>query len=213
MVTDRPLSHFLALIQNRTPFTLSRWGDPEWATLLGEKAGQVPPDGYGYFPRLCRTLAGVLDRDPAYFLGLAHSPAGRDKAETVILDCGYAQLTWVAPGYLPTDPAPLLDAVNQVPLVVVGQPNLRRVRDQLRFGRFVDVPPRNAYLSRKEILGNVMAALEKFNRPVTVTLSAGVVGPILADALHKRVGHWHQVIDVGDLWDQLRPSGLTGSGR
>jgi hypothetical protein len=198
MVTDRPLAGFLSWIRERRPFTYSRWADVHWHTLYGEPVGQVPNDGMFYFKPLCRALAGVLDACPGYWLGLHPTDALADRAEQFILDCGHGGLDWVRGGF--DDGAALLAVARVSPWLAIGPPDLRA---GLRCKTYVTVPPKNPYLNRQEILGNVLAALERFRGPVLVTVAAGVVGPILVDLIHKRTRGRNMVVDVGDLWEAL----------
>jgi hypothetical protein len=94
-------------------------------------------------------------------------------------------------------------ACQSKPFVVVGPPRYRHQKAHLKWTAFVDVPPKNAYLCRKELVESVLVALEDIKEPALVTLSAGICTPIVVHQLHDRVGEQHQLVDVGGLWSVL----------
>ncbi len=206
MVKDRPLRDLADRLRGHKPFTLSRWGDNEWHCIFGEKNGYMPKDGYFYFYELQQRLWQTLNEYPPYCLGLGTTD---QRAWATICGCEWQKLDWGRDHLwcLP-DGAPELDALVQAtrakPLVVVGPPHFRHLRRQLGYAAFVDVPPKNAYVALDHLVRETRAVLEDFKQPVLVTVSAGVCAPLLVDELYKTEGHFHQLVDVGGLWDALR---------
>lgn len=212
MVKDRPLRDFLLMIERGEPLTFSSWGRHEWMALFGERNGYVPKDGYFYFDRLCNDLTVLLQRRPDYYLGLPEEVSSfGDRVPNYLSGLGLEDLAWYKDVFK-VESAEQLQAVvgtaSRVPLLVVGPPKLRKLRNLLRFRAFVDVPPRNQYLCLDDIVRNTLAALEDFKRPTLVTVSAEVVAPLVIDELHKRAGTFHQLVDVGKLWEPFA-QGLT----
>lgn len=205
MVKERPLRDLLSLIEARKPFALSRWGDREWHAVFGECDGHIPRDGRWYFGTLSRELGELIASGPPYMLSLPSATLDRfsGRVEAYIESSGLAGLHWCRDAFRVDDARQLqavVGAVSRVQLVVVGPPWLRRAKNLLRWRAFVDVPPRNQYLCRDDIVRNVLAELEEVSGAALVTVQAGVVGPLLIDDLYRKVGHRHQVADVGDLW-------------
>lgn len=94
-------------------------------------------------------------------------------------------------------------ACQAKPLVVVGPPRYRHHKHHLKWAAFVDVPPKNAYLCRKELVESVLAAVDDLKEPALITLSAGVCTPIVVHELYQRIGEQHQLVDVGGLWSVM----------
>jgi len=206
MVMERPLREFLAAVDSRKPFALSRWGEHEWHCIFGERNGFIPPDGHGYFPALCRDLTAVLHSRPDYRLGIP-AEAYSDRVRSYIDGCALDDLDWQVDVLKLTHVDQLLGlvgAVSRVPLLVVGPPRLRKSKALLRWRAFVDVPPRNSYLCRDDIVRNVLAALEDFKVPALVSVSAGVTAPLIINDLARRPGGCrHQLVDFGSLWESF----------
>ena len=58
----------LAAVSGSAPFAFSRWGDGEWACVLGRSGCNC--DGHPYTPSLGRALGNVLKGNPKYMLGM-----------------------------------------------------------------------------------------------------------------------------------------------
>jgi hypothetical protein len=207
MVKDWPLRELLAMVEARRPFTVSRWGKGEWRALFGERNGFVPKDSYRYFDGLCRDLASVLTSLPPYRLSIpsdALEVLGPRIDDYLKGTEGFAGLRWCRDAFKIETPEQLqavVGAASRVPLVVVGPPRLRRLRRLLRPLAFVDVPPRNQYLCKDDLVREVLAHLEGRKSAALVTVDAGVTGPLLIDELFRRLGGRHQLADVGTLWE------------
>lgn len=203
MVKDRPLRDFMSELTGRRPFTLSRWGDHEWAAMLGT-GGWWPPDGHLYLPDLQKDLWRVLNDRPPYRLALGTTEAA---AVNTITAAELHDLDWHRdPFSRITDVShPLLEltrAVRGKPLVVVGPPKYRHLRARLDWAAFVDVPPKNAYLAKDHLVRETLAALDDLREPGLVSVSAGVCAPLVIDAVYKVAGHFHQLVDFGGVWGE-----------
>lgn len=66
-VQTYPLSYWSARLAGGPPITLSRWGDGEWACLLGDAGANC--DGHAYFPALAADLRAVLMANQPYAKG------------------------------------------------------------------------------------------------------------------------------------------------
>ncbi len=207
MVTDRPLRKFLTLLRGRKPFTVSRWGEQEWQALLGEWTA-VSVGAQSYHRELCTALGQVLASLPPYRLGLPAQvfETFGDKVYAYIDGCGLGTLDWQrdflkVAGF--EDFTTLVGTVSRLPLVLVGPPPLRHARGILRYRAFVDVPPRHAYLCLGDIVRETLATLEGMPEPTLVSVSAGMTAPLILDKLYHQVGHRHQLVDFGSLWEPL----------
>lgn len=205
MVKDRPVQDVANRLRGNKPFTLSRWGDTEWGCMFGERTRQLAHDASQCFMDLQSSLWNVLNSRPPYSLGLCTDDG---RCWEVITACDLQPLDWghdyfplLEPGCSEIDA--LVESLMVKPLVIVGPPKMRHLKEQLGFAAFVDVPPKNAYLCRQHLLRETLAVLEDFKQPVVVSVSAGVCAPLLIDDLFKRVGNFHQLVDFGGLWHAL----------
>lgn len=208
MVTERPLRDFLTMVEEGKPLTYSRWGVHEWQVLFGERNGYIPKDGHFYFPELCREMSQLMLSRPAYQLGIPGNLLREqgDRINAYLIGLGLADLNWYNDIFgveTASDLQDILGIICRVPLLIVGPSRLRRLRSLLHFRAFVDVPPRNQYLCKDELVRNTLAALEDCKTPALVTISAGVISPLIVAALHRRVGEFHQLVDVGKLWESF----------
>lgn len=204
MVTDRPLREFLPLLAGNKPLTISRWGDHEWHALFGETNGFMSRDGYFYLPELKEQLWSVLSRRPPYRLALSTDDY---RATNAIFGAELQDLAWHRDPFsrITGVGRPLLEltrAVRHKPLIVVGPPKYRRLRDRLGWTAFVDVPPKNAYLAKDHLVREVFAALDDLKQPALVSVSAGVCAPLIVDDLFRAAGGFHQIVDFGGVWGE-----------
>lgn len=193
----------VAAVNGRKPFTLSRWADPEWHALFGE-AGSVPKDGYFYFEELKQELWKVLASRPGYKMAVG-TPDPR--AWNTVAASGLDGLDWVDDPVagLAAQPYKVRELARAASgrLVLVAPTRLRHLKRVIKYAGFVDVPPKNAYLCRDHLVREVLATVEDTGGRALVAVSAGVVGPLLLDDLHKIIGAQHQLADVGGVWDEL----------
>ena len=78
---------------------------------------------------------------------------------------------------------------------------MRKTWSVLRYKAFIDVPPKNAYLCKDEIICNTLAALENIKGHCIVSISAGIAASLVIDKLHNRVSHQHSLVDFGSTWE------------
>ena len=95
---------------------------------------------------------------------------------------------------------PFVEAIRESPLpkIVMGPTRLRRLNGRVfKLAAFVEVPNRDCWHLRKQIIANVMS----FGKPAIITISAGPPAKAFAFELYKATGGDSFIIDVGSLWD------------
>jgi hypothetical protein len=195
MIAETTLEFFLDKIRSREAFAFSRWGDGEWKSVLGQhKPGKHNCDGHRFFPPMGKSLALKLLRP---------------EINKFLQQHGLQELTWYdadvfhdasIKGKLEQVLAPLQERT----VIVVGPDHLKRLKPvHIPYAQFIDVPPRNAYLSKTRIVRDIRAALEK-HRHALISLSAGMPTELIIDELWPLARqHGHTLIDFGSLWDPL----------
>lgn len=205
---DLSLEWFAARIAAKEPVTFSRWGDGEWTAVFGRRRHAQNCDGHAFYPKMGSELKQVLLSRPKYTLGL------QNLATRVYPEIGdwitqnmLADLDWVnADVFHHASGAgkmgPLVDALRTVPVVLVGPPHLHQpMKDVLGYVEHVIVPPQNCYLATKELVTNTLGALDRLPKGSVAAVSASMPAKLVIDAVHRKVGGRHSLIDFGSVWD------------
>lgn len=205
---QRTLEWFAARVAAREPTTFSRWGDGEWTAVFGRRRTARNCDGHPFYPKMGAELKQVLLSKPAYVLGLQNLALKVIPEITTWLEQNALHdLDWVdadvfhhasGSGTL----GPLVDAMRTVPVVLVGPPHLHQpMKDVLRYTEHVIVPPENCYLALKNLTTAVLGAMDKLPKGSVAAISASMPAKLLIDAVHKKTGGRHTLIDFGSVWD------------
>jgi hypothetical protein len=217
-VLDIQLGWFLDALRRYKHFTLSRWGDGEWRSVLGEETGRANCDGHPYTEELTQELGDILRRRPRYMMGmldLARAGWG-DKIEGWIAANVPGGIDWIQAdifhrGAREGKLDDIVDSVRGRQVLIVGPKHLRGM-DPLKYTKdvtgfppyaMVVIPDRHAFDARKQIIDGVREIVEKQGPDLVVSISAGMTGEIIVDALHETHGGINTIVDFGALWDPL----------
>ncbi len=200
----------LSRLRTRTPFAFSRWGDGEWAAVLGH--GHANCDGQRYTPALRAALAGVLEQRPPYLLGL-QSLALRRYGPEILAWLHERQLwpTWQAADVwhyasMHQRVDELIAVLQQRIVVFVGPAALRPIAQRLGAVQVVTIPDRAAFDQLPAIRRALQQAVQVAGPGSVVALSAGMVANLLIDDFAGTLRllpsppetTW---IDFGALWE------------
>lgn len=205
---QRKLDWFTKRIAAKEPTTFSRWGDGEWTSVFGRRRQSQNCDGHPFYPKMGQELKAVLLGQPQYVLGL------QNLALKVIPEIP----DWIAQNYLTGldwvdadvfhhasgagEMGPLVAELRKVPVVLVGPPHLHQpMKDVLGYAEHVIVPPQNCYLAVKQLTTELLGALDKMPKGTVAAISASMPAKLLIDAVHKKMGTRHSLIDFGSVWD------------
>jgi hypothetical protein len=201
------IDDLVAWLRAGEPFSLSRWGDGEWSSVLGRTTGSNA-DGQAYEAALGASLRALLRARPPYQLALRTWQEIFDgSVEQWIENEDLAALDWTTPDVLHRASAhgqlePFMQAIRDAPaFLAVGPSHLRDARGALGFSAFVRVPAANAYAALPELREAVIAAAGRLPQGAVVTVSAGMTGKLLVDDLYRHFGQRLTLLDVGSLWD------------
>jgi hypothetical protein len=205
---QRKLDWFVKRIAAKEPTTFSRWGDGEWTSVFGRRRQSQNCDGHPFYPKMGQELKAVLLGQPAYVLGL------QNLALRVLPEIP----DWIAQNYLTgldwvdadvfhhasgrAALAPLVAELRKVPVVLVGPPHLHDpLKPVLGYVEHVIVPPKNCYLALKSLVTDTLGAMERLPAGAVAAVSASMPAKLLIDALYRKVGRRHSLIDFGSVWD------------
>ena len=210
-VTKIHLKTLLSRIREPEPFTFSRWGDGEWNALLGLRPTGTNCDGHRFFPAMDVELQQVLKDKPAYDLGMQRMALRNqgNKINAWLHENKLTDLIWydadvfhyaAIHGHMDQ----LLQVVNENHVLMIGPDHLKRVKPQIKYFDFVDVPPKNCYLAKDRIIQDVLSKMEsQKHKQILISVSASMPAEIIIHELYRVFGAKHKIIDFGSLWDPL----------
>jgi len=210
---SHPVDFYVERLCRDELFSFSRWGDGEWAALLTKRPGKVNCDGHRYFAELSEDLRAVLAeriRQPEQY---DYWVAMQDLALRVYggdirrwLEQAGSGLEWRCADVfhrasLSGQLQPLLDAMAAKPLLIVGPPHLRALRERLPYRHFVEVPAKNCYTDLARIIREVKAVHALAEKPLVVSLSASMPAEVIIHRLYPYLKADSFLLDFGSLWD------------
>lgn len=205
-VSPRPLSFYTDLLARGEPFAFSRYGDGEWACILGQ-AGQTC-DGQPYSPELAQDLAGALaSAGGNYFVALGPMAARTLGApinnwlshHDLRIDWHSTEVFLQASldGALYPFVAELRKRKHR--LLYVGPAHLRRFAvDVLCADAFIEVPGKDAYGQHGVITHSILETWADI-KPTVIGYSAGPLANVLID--YFNLSEPLTQIDFGSVWD------------
>lgn len=196
----------VGMLQRGENFSLSRWGDGEWRSVLGRIHG-ANKDGHSYVAELGEELRKVLRQRPPYLLGLSRweQVFGSGVDEWLIKE-GLGDLNWIDAGILHKASikgrlAEVVNALRQRPAwVVVGPEHLAAAQDVLKFDNLIALPP-DCFSARLAIRDQLLHYAEGLPTNAVVTFSVGMTANLLIHDFFERYGNRITLIDAGSLWD------------
>jgi hypothetical protein len=182
----------LSKIRNKEKYSFSRWGDGEWACLLGKQGMNC--DKHTYFPDMGGRLFNVLKSKPNYYIGLqslAHR-IYRDAIDRITNKCS---LNWVGSDVFHRASMKgrlneLFDALDGRNVILVGGSHLKGFKD---WG-FIEVPSVNCWLEHDRVLDDLKKTIKEDD---VVLFCASMMSNVLIDELHGVA----TLIDMGSVFD------------
>tara|TARA_R110002020_G_scaffold276042_2_gene491234 strand:- start:2537 stop:3310 length:774 start_codon:yes stop_codon:yes gene_type:complete len=212
------LDDVLARIENpEDAFTFSRWGDGEWRAVFGQYSGKRNCDRHRYFPSMGKELYNVLADKPEYVMGMQGLALRIFEGRILeqIEMAGIGDIEWVDSdvfhqGSLHGHLHRIVAAVNKRRVIMVGPPPLIAVNNHptlpLDYWRFVNVPPRDAYLQKDAITDRIKSLLTTYpaeDEPLLISICASMPAEIILHEIYPLTKGRHTAIDFGSLWDPL----------
>lgn len=207
VVKSLTLEDYVDHIRAKEPFALARYGDGEWAAILGHEGENC--DGHEYFPLLGMDLRAALDARSTYYLGLGGVALMNlgDQIRAYINNRNLYDRNWVEvdtfykasyEGRL----FPLVAALRRAHILYVGPERLFEPMNRTLFtvDGCVGVPLKNAYLQKEKIFKKITRKLESGSYEI-VGFSAGMLSNVLIADLWPRWKQRVSLIDFGSLWD------------
>lgn len=201
------LSNIVDQLRAGTPVVFSRWGDGEWAAMLGTSGANC--DGHAYTPELQRDLTAVLESRPSYYLGLQAAAVRRFGPQIE----AWLVARSLTPAWVPSDLwhhasirdelGDFLAVLRDRGVILVGPRHLNQP-DRLPFPlvTFVEVPERNCHEHVQVTAGDLaFVSGDEFPTPYPViAVSASMSANVIIH--HVQAVHPHAtLLDLGSLWE------------
>jgi len=211
-VTDAPVSLYASMINENKAFSFSRFGDGEWAAILGDSGKNC--DGHEYFPEMRDKLRESITKPSgAYFFGMqnyAIKQVGR-------LIYRFIRKNKVAVSWCQSDVFhhaniqgrlyPFIEAIRKKEIVLVGPGYLHSIDKSLvNYSRLIEVPIVNCFLSIDEIKDKILNHAAKSSGAV-YALSASMTTNCIIHDLFPEIGKKAWMLDLGSLWDGYLAAG------
>lgn len=210
------VTFYANLMHEGKRFAISRYGDGEFAAILGHSGRNC--DGCDYYPNLGRDLRRTLTapiRDDGFFY--ATGPMAKRALGPQIEEWLNRENVDVAPWHSTETVIeasiegrlwPLIRQLKMQRVLYVGPYRLNEdggtVAGMFPVERYLGIPEKNAYESMWKIHGAMMQAIREV-QPTVIGFSAGMISNLL---IYK---FWHEtkatMIDFGSVWDGY--AGLT----
>jgi hypothetical protein len=204
-----PAEELIRKIDARDPFAFSRWGDGEWHSLFGRVEGRNRC-GHRYFPEMGVELKRVLLGRPSYVLGMQDLALRiyKGRIEKWLFENNLDNLDWINADVFHKLSSkgridPLVESLRNTPaLVLVGPNHLRKLEGYLGFGKFVEVPLPDCYLTMGQTLAKLKKVSKKLPIGSVIAISAAMPANLMIDALARtEAGRRLILIDLGSVWD------------
>ncbi len=201
---NTPVEYYTNLLEKESPFSFSRFGDGEWAAIFGVKGENC--DGHTYFPELGQALKECLTNAGDYLYAIQNYALRRGGfAISRFLKKNHVDLRWHNSDvfhYASRDGklTPLVNAINKLPVVVIGPPHLRDLQGLINYRHFVEIPQKNCFLSLDSIREEVLTISKKLPNAV-YSFSASMTANVLVHQLHPHLGKSNWLLDMGSVWD------------
>lgn len=202
-VTEPGLQFYVDKLNARQPFTVVRYGDGEWSSIVQDRATCLKQrlDLPGMREAMMRSITRA-PRDERYLLA-CHPNQARGNIEEWLRDNQPAWLQWYdnRTFYLASLHGKLFPFVQalrnlRVPLVVIGPRHLCRMAEFLPVAFHIEIPGRDAWPQ----VARILDAADKWSGACFSVSAGPTSSPLIWRMFARGLGDgW--IIDAGSLWD------------
>lgn len=201
-----PLRHYVRLLRAGTPFSFSRFGDGEWAAILGESGENC--DGHPFSPALGEALRQTLLYPRGYFYAIQPRAVRYDskrigaflRQEGIGVEWHCADVFHRA--NLRGRLNPLVRQLRAMSVVVVGPEHLRGLGESVfEHEDFVEIPAQRCFEHADDIVARVRDTAAAHPAGRVYAFSASMAANPMIHELFPQLGADNWLIDFGSLWD------------
>lgn len=195
-------------LESNEDFVFSRYGDGEWASILGKSGKNC--DDHQYFSYMADDLRQTLHEPhvaPFYYGMVRIARKVFSQEIDTYIRVNKVKVDWIGGTFL-TDASregnlsSLIRALRGKRILYIGPDRLFDFVRHIFIGlvEYIEIPLINAYLSKFEILVMIQEAIERLE-PEVVGFSCGPTTKILLYKLCQHGDVDTTMIDFGSLWD------------
>lgn len=202
------LSQYIDRLKNNKYFSFVRYGDGEWNALFGVRgmAGRAQKLSLAFHEDMKKALLEG-SKFTGVFFGIQRYALGRMRnGIKVFLIKNSLNISWVDADVFHRasrdgSAFPLIKILREKKMVIVGPDFLKHLSKQtLPHTRFVEIPSKNSYGRKDEILKAILTMNKEIGNDVVYSFSSGPSAEVFILNLHKRMPQ-NFFIDFGSFWD------------
>lgn len=201
MVDNWTYQDLLSCLENKKPFSFSRFGDGEWNAIFRKEGMNC--DGHKYFKDMGDALADVLMAQPDYRLGIQNM-ATRVQGERIsgFLDLNELKIAWCNADMLhhasiKNNIEPFFKALSERNTVMIGPGYLKNIKLKVKYKHFIEIFAQNCWKQKDYIIEECRKV--KLDKPV-FSFSASMAANVIIDILHKELKD-AILIDAGSVYE------------
>ena len=194
----------LAKIRATTNFSLQRWGDGEWGSVMGASGSNC--DGHKYFPEMSLALKlCLLDKQRGY---MGMQPLAIEKmGQEIATWCkeNKCMVEWCNADVL--HEASIADRIGEFvtalqkrKVIFVGSPRLSQIATQLHAAHII-VPLSNVWKWRSTIVSDIQEQIAYFGEDVVILYSMSMPTNTVIRQIEMEYGNKVTQISCGSVWD------------
>jgi len=205
-----PLSDYTEKIEKGEVFSVVRYGDGEWFSILQCSRRPCNSDHHRYYKALGEELAVLLHGPQKYDFGfgpVTFKSIGGNRVPKYLAE-QKIERDWIcasifARAAIQRKVLPFLQALQKKPLVFVGPDRIRPAAKLLKATHFVPVPLVNAYTELHRVAEQTLQALEQTPKPAVCSIAMGIPAALLVEKIHQRFGDEVWGLDIGSIYEPL----------
>lgn len=198
------IEEYTERIRNKDHFTLARYGDGEWASILGDRGQNC--DGIKYTKQLKTFLEKTVKEPGDYEYGILQI-AVRSMGDRIseYLRRHRIKINWLDATFLVAANRngkmfPFIEALRARRIMYVGPSHLQHLHDQVfPIENFVHIPGGKAFEKFMVIRDRILHSYT--NDIDLIAVSAGPAAKVLIHYLNGDFGDSLTIVDFGSLWD------------
>ena len=201
MIDNWTYQDLLSCLENKKPFSFSRFGDGEWNAIFRKEGTNC--DGHKYYKDMGDALSDVIMGQPDYRLGMQNMAArvqgGKIKG---FLDLYELKIAWCNADMLhrasiKNNIEPFFKALSGRNTVMIGPGYLKGISKKVKYQHFIEVLPVNCWQQKEYVIEECRKI--RLKKPV-FSFSASMGANVMIDILHKEL-KGATLIDAGSVYD------------
>lgn len=208
------IDQYTEMLLRKEPFSLSRYGDGEWMSILGFPGKNC--DGVEFTSELQAALTETLvypHLGEGYHYGMLAialrfmRPHIEKFTRVNNLSIPWVEATFLVKANRHGNLRTFLNALRVRPTLYIGPPHLAKLHSVLGLPitHFIEIPEQNAFAHREDIRNKVLVYADEAD---LIGFSAGPATKWLIWSLFSELGETHTMFDFGSIFDGYvgRPS-------